>query len=169
MKINKKMQMSRNKRKASQALCEYFLILLVLAGLTILGVTTILPKIKTAGGEYAQDAIDEIAGDVVLVEEVEFPSNLDGVQIWGGYVHPLDGEYPLFKNLMKNVTIKIYNGVPDLVFEASPTLTKPEWTWNCRNNSGDLVASGTYKCKVSGGGYEVSGFDNKNLRIIVVK
>jgi len=167
MKINKKMQMSRNKRKASQALCEYFLILLVLAGLTILGVTTLLPKIKAAGGEYAKEQIDEIAGEVVLVEDVEFPSNLDGFIIYPNPAYPnhSDPGYRVanFAGLMKNVTIKIYTITGGLVLSVSPTLTEPKWKWNLKNSSGSTVASGTYLCKVSGGGYE------KEKKLVVIK
>jgi len=57
------------KTAKSQALSEYFLLLMLIAALTIIGTTTILPKVKTAGGYFFDKKIMEINGTVPLISE----------------------------------------------------------------------------------------------------
>lgn len=44
----------------AQVSLEYFLLLLVIAGLTILSVTTVFPKVKDAGNGLFTRAVEEI-------------------------------------------------------------------------------------------------------------
>jgi len=54
--------MGKMSKRHSQAIVEYFLILVVVAILTIMGITNLMPKIHQAAEDYADDRISKIAG-----------------------------------------------------------------------------------------------------------
>ena len=48
-------------KKASQAIMEYFLIMVVVVAITVIGASLLMPKIKTAADNYADNRISLIA------------------------------------------------------------------------------------------------------------
>jgi len=57
------------KERKSQAISEYFLVLMLIAALTIIGSTTIFSKAKTAGESFFNTKISSIPGTAPLAEE----------------------------------------------------------------------------------------------------
>ncbi|MFH1768018.1 MAG: hypothetical protein ABH858_02515 [Candidatus Omnitrophota bacterium] len=53
---------SHKKQVKTQALLEYFLVLLLLALLTVIGKTNLIPTVKTAGEAFSTKGINTIIG-----------------------------------------------------------------------------------------------------------
>lgn len=77
-----------------------------------------------------------------IVRTNEYESNLERVYC---YPNPTTDKIT-FANLTKQIRVKIFNIAGELVYGEQEHVANVngEWEWDCRNNSGEMVASGIY-------------------------